>query len=271
MSSEFFTLPAPGEMGELTLAAAQSLKCLIYRPNVEQRPDRLLVAVHGISRNYRSQAAAFRSMADRLGVCLIAPLFDTEHFPNYQRLAAKPGQRRADQAFSMLLLVWQTARSLPELKIHLFGYSGGAQFAHRYACLYPERIATLSACSAGWYTLPSPEIPYPYGLKNWPRWLSTPRADEFIRLPVLGLVGELDCQRDASLRKSARLDRCQGGNRIERIEAWIAHINRRRSELGITSQALLQLMPGLGHDFDACAQSGLMLPPIEQFIQHQGG
>ncbi|GGC04660.1 hydrolase [Marinobacterium zhoushanense] len=270
MSSEYLTLPAPGEMGELTLTAAQSLNCLIYRPTEELRPERILVAVHGISRNYRSQAAAFRSMAERLGICLIAPLFDSDRFPNYQRLAAKPGQRRADLAFSMLLLTWQTARRLSELKIHLFGYSGGAQFAHRYAYLYPERIATLSACSAGWYTLPSSDIAYPYGLKSWPQWLGTPRSEELIRLPVLGLVGGQDCQRDASLRKSDRLDRCQGYNRIERIESWIEHINIRRSELGMANHALLHLMPGLAHDFDACAQSGLMLPTIEQFIQSHG-
>ncbi|KEA62827.1 hypothetical protein ADIMK_3026 [Marinobacterium lacunae] len=228
------------------------------------------MAVHGISRNDRSQFAAFRALADRLGVSLFVPRFDGERFPAYQRLAAKPEQVRADRALSMLLYRWQTLRRLPSLKAHMFGYSGGAQFAHRYALLYPDRVATLSVCSAGWYTLPQDDIRYPYGLKGWPQWLGSPDSEAFLKLPILGLVGEGDSQRDAALRKSEKLDRIQGKTRVDRARHWVDQINRRRSVLGISSHALLQVMPGLSHDFEASADSGLMLPLIEQFIQSNG-
>lgn len=270
MLSEFLSAPLSGECVDLTLRAAQSLKCAVYRPTRERRPDRVLVAVHGISRNYRSQALSFQPLAERLGVCLIAPLFDRERFPNYQRLAARPGQCRADLALSMLLLAWQSVRHLPELKVHLFGYSGGAQFAHRYAYLYPDRIATLNVCSAGWYTLPNTEIRYPYGLQGWPEWLGEPHLDAMVQLPMLGLVGDRDRQRDAALRQSARLDRCQGQDRVARAQSWVEQMNQRRSEQGLDTPVSLELMPGQEHDFEACVNSGLMLPPIEKFIQSQG-
>lgn len=271
MLSEFLTLPFSDECSELSLSEAYSLNCLIYRPMVERRSDRVLVAVHGISRNYRIQAAAFRSMAERLGICLMAPLFDKERFPNYQRLAANTRQLRADQSLSMLLLTWQAARMLPGLKMHLIGYSGGAQFAHRYAYLYPQRVASLSICSAGWYTLPSPDINYPYGLKNWPEWLGKPQPDELAKLPMQVMVGERDDLRDASLRQNRRLDQWQGRDRIERAGSWVEYINRKRLELGYPVLAPPTVMKEQGHDFEDSVEKGLIVPPIERFIRNLGG
>ncbi|WP_432696719.1 alpha/beta hydrolase [Marinobacterium sp. YM272] len=271
MLSEFLSMPVSGECVDVNLRSAYFMKCAIYRPSNERRRDRVLVAVHGISRNYLSQAEAFRSLAERLGICLMAPLFDRERFPNYQRLAANPEQLRADLALSMLLLTWQSARMLPQLKVHLVGYSGGAQFAHRYAYLHPERVASLSVCSAGWYTLPDPDVSYPYGVKNWPEWLGEPRRNELAMLPMLALVGDQDYQRDSALRTNARLDRSQGKDRIERANRWVETINGQRSELGVSPPVSLELMQGQSHDFDASVKSGLMLPPLEQFIRNLGG
>jgi predicted esterase len=42
--------------------------------------------------------------------------------------------------------------------VFLFGFSGGAQFAHRFALLYPERVVAAHAHAAGEYTLPTRRV-----------------------------------------------------------------------------------------------------------------
>lgn len=41
-----------------------------------------------------------------------------------------------------------------DFRLALFGYSGGAHFAHRFVHAYPERVAVWCAYSAGWWDEP---------------------------------------------------------------------------------------------------------------------
>jgi len=44
-------------------------------------------------------------------------------------------------------------------RIYLFGFSAGAQFAHRYALLRPRRVRAVAAHAAGQYTRPTRYVP----------------------------------------------------------------------------------------------------------------
>ena len=52
--------------------------------------DRVLVCVHGVSRNALEQIQLLRPYAERFGFALIAPLFEPNVFRDYQRLGRRP-------------------------------------------------------------------------------------------------------------------------------------------------------------------------------------
>ena len=175
-----------------------------------------LVAVHGIGRGACEQAAAFAARAAALGRPVIAPEFDAARWPLYQQAVRKG---RADRALLGLLEELPLAGTGRTGRIDLFGYSGGAQFAHRFAMLHPHRVRRLSLAAAGWYTLPD-AAPFPYGLgaRSGTDWgaLIGARLREFLALPVTVTVGAEDHRPDAHTRRGAALDRRQGVHRRAR-------------------------------------------------------
>lgn len=184
---------------------------------------------------------------------VLAPLFDGEDFPDYQRL----GRRglRADLALEAMLARLAVERGAEIRRIRLSGFSGGAQFAHRFALAHPQRVESLVLAAAGWYTWLDPCRRFPAGIAPAPH-LADLRFEPaaFLRLPVLVLVGEQDRDpADPSLRHAPRLDRLQGPHRLARGRRWVEHLHATAAGLGIDGHYTFDLLPASGHDFGTCA------------------
>lgn len=119
----------------------------------------LLVCVHGISRNAEEHAAAFAERAANRGLVVVAPLFERERFPDYQRLGRRGRGARADLALDAIVSEVGATAGVDVERFYLTGFSGGAQFAHRYAFAFPHRVAALALAAADWYTFPRPAHP----------------------------------------------------------------------------------------------------------------
>ena len=216
-----------------------------------------LVAVHGIRRGAQAQAAALVRFAAMSGRTVIAPHFTERQWPQYQQVVRKG---RADMALLNLLQEIEIAGICQTSQFALSGYSGGAQFAHRFTMLYPHRVARLGLISAGWYTFPDP-APFPFGLaapskplKGWrPRLLADMRA--FLRTPIRVLIGELDDVVDDTTRSGPDIDQRQGQTRRERARRWVEAIRQAAADAGETADISLTELPGCGHDFIACVAS----------------
>lgn len=242
--------------------------CLVPRDLDQSQP--MLVAVHGISRDARAQINAFQSVAHGTGRIVIAPRFTNSRFNGYQR----PGvdEQRADDALIGLIRILNQRYGLRTGAIDLFGFSGGAQFAHRFAMQYPNLIARLVVASAGWYTFPYEHRRYPYGLKTGenPGVDLISRLDPFLRLPILTLVGSRDNQRDATLRTGPRLDLEQGRHRLERARRWVQALHEAAQRRGIRPDVSLRLIAQCGHDFDRCAREGNLVNEVVQWLMRPG-
>ncbi len=250
---------------------ARGLSCWIaLPPNVASSLDteaRPLVAVHGIHRGARAQAKGFAARAGIQQRIVIAPLFDAEAWPRYQQVVRKG---RADIALLELLRDLHVYGLVPTERVDLFGYSGGAQFAHRFAMLHPQRVGRLTLSSAGWYTAPD-DGAFPYGLgpgtggdSAWGPRLAA-RLDEFLRLPITVAVGARDDVVDQNTRSNKVLDQTQGRTRVERAARWVAALDRAARARGLSDPDLRhELLPGCGHDFNDCLTRGglaaLVLP-----------
>jgi pimeloyl-ACP methyl ester carboxylesterase len=236
-----------------------------YIPARGAIPGRTLVSVHGISRNARDHARLLAPLAESYGTTLIAPYFDDDLFSDYQRLGRRGRGERADLALNEIVI---DALGMPAPpKIRLFGYSGGGQFAHRYALAYPHRVAALALAAPGWFTFPDVDRPYPYGLgldDSLPGIHFDP--DEFLRIPTLVLVGAHDIERNASLRRSRRLDRFQGRDRVARGKRWIRAMKHAARERGYNTRYRFRCLPNTDHDFVASMTRDAMGVTVFRFL-----
>ena len=132
----------------------------VYRPLTGAYHNALFVTIHGISRNAYEHVFSFIHYAERYGITIVAPLFSRALFPSYQKMGQTETEQRADRYFRTIINQAGTLAATGTDKIYLFGYSGGAQFAHRYMMAYPERVASIALGAAGWYTFPDPNCAY---------------------------------------------------------------------------------------------------------------
>lgn len=118
---------------------------------------RVAVLVHGSDRAAESLRELFMEWAETTGTALLAPLFpagivDPTDIDNYKSLEYEG--IRFDLVLSDMLddLAGWVDRPL-EPDVLLFGFSGGAQFAHRFFLIHPERVLALSIGAPGNVTL----------------------------------------------------------------------------------------------------------------------
>jgi pimeloyl-ACP methyl ester carboxylesterase len=217
----------------------------------------LVVLVHGLRTDPAKLLHAVLPLAARQGVTVMAPDFTKAAFNGYQRLGGSGGPLHAALALRVAVAAVQRQVGAVSSRFDLVGFSGGAQFAHRFAMWYPEHVRRLVIASAGWYTYLDPKQRYPYGVA--PGWKSTgpaARVDEFLRVPILVTVGERDVERDRHLRTAGGLDSRQGEHRLERARRWVDHLAREALGKGIESRVEFALLPKTGHSLRHAVKRG---------------
>jgi len=240
---------------------------VLYLPNTNLRKAPVLVCIHGISRNAEEQIQYFSDYAESNEVILVAPVFDAVRFPDYQRLGRAGRGQRADLMLATILVEVGHHIGVDIPRFSLFGYSGGAQFAHRFMMAYPERINAVVVAAAGWYTFPDPECRYPRGTAQTASLLGMPfDLDRFLRIPVCTLVGEHDTIRDSTLRSSPSLERQQGLTRKDRAHRWICAMRTAAKEYGYSTAYYFELLPKTGHCFTMAMEEGDMGDRVFRFL-----
>ena len=251
--------PDPAPLRRLPAAWSGGLGCWLYLPERLDPDLPPLVAVHGIGRAARDQARQFGPVAEAQGRLVIAPLFDVRRWSGFQRITAHGW--RADLALLRLLEVVSFQTGTSTRRFDLFGYSAGAQFAHRFAMLHPHRVEHLCVCSAGWYTWPvAAGGEFPQDLSASSRrplgGVVAGNLGRFLQIPLQVAVGEQDQVVDALTRSTPELDAQQGSHRLERAERWVQALGQQAVARGIRPRAQLTVLPGAGHDFHQCMASG---------------
>ena len=232
---------------------------LVYVPESAVRGAPVLVAVHGISRNAHEQAIVFSSLCDARGAVLLVPVFTKEQHGDYQRLGRKDRGPRVDLLLQRYLSELALLSGADVTQIRLFGFSGGAQFAHRYVMAHPHRVRRAVIAASGWYTFPDRAERYPYGLRVG-RSLQGVRfsAEQFLRVPVKVVIGARDVG-STNLRSNPRLDEQQGASRVERARRWVAAMRDAATAHGLRRRVSLIEVPDIDHSFTAFCERGALV------------
>jgi pimeloyl-ACP methyl ester carboxylesterase len=227
----------------------------------------VLVLIHGISRNAEEIIHNFFDKAQKNNILIIAPVFTKEYATDYQRLGRNGRGPRADYQLFAILNDCQSKTGHVFNKFNIFGFSAGAQYAHRLAFAHPNKINKVALVAAGWYTLPTTSLPYPRGLrlKNQFSDLNF-YANQFLRLNYRVYIGSKDNKRDHALNKNPKIDLTQGRNRIKRAKNWIEFMQLQMDKLNIKNEIKLEILPQVRHDFLECVQQASLVERVIKWM-----
>lgn len=217
-----------------------------------------VISIHGISREAELMADLMMPIAMQSGRTLVVPHFDQDHFPRYQKSICR---NRSDLALIRLVEGLREEGILPASNFDLAGFSGGAQFAHRFCWFYPHLVGRLIVSSAGWYTFPD-EAPFPYGAgagnyRNIKTGLCLKtNLQSFLDREIVVRVGERDDIVDKMTRSGAAIDAQQGKDRKARARNWTAALKQSAMRLGVVPHIDFAELPDCGHDFEECCSRG---------------
>lgn len=226
-------------------------------------PLQVVVALHGMNGEGKGFASALIKAADRHNWLLVAP---TIHYGNW---FDPDSVAKEDIAIAERLNA--TIQRLPDLtglrlktRVKVFGFSRGAQVAHRFALSYPEDVAVVVAYSAGTYTLPvtaireggdtrSLQLVFPYGIADLAKRLGHPVNYALFRnIRFLVGVGGNDNKPGDVPRQ---WDDYLGPTRLERAQQFTRALNK------TGTNCTLKVFPGVGHEV-----TNDMLAQAEQFF-----
>lgn len=226
-----------------------------------------LVLVHGNQRRAGRLFRAFVPQALMLGVPVIAPTFDRDRFPGYQRLAGKDGPLAAIAALEALLADAHDELGLDTSHVDLMGYSAGAQFVHRHLLVAGKEVRRAVVAGAGWYTYLDPTRPFPRGTAPAPKRLGRPIDPQgLLERPVHVLVGAKDVGRGPAVRASRGLDVRQGPDRLTRALRWVDHLEEQAQRHGVPSLVSFDLLPDSGHGLTSAVRVGGLVQRTLSFL-----
>lgn len=238
----------------------------IHKPAAWRPQDgRLLVVLHGADRNATLLRDTWRPIAERYNLLLIVPEFSEAKFPgtlwynlgNVTDAARRP-QPKAAWTFHALDRAVDAVRQATGAvndRFQLYGFSAGAQFAHRYLLLTgAPRVDLVVADSGGWYTLPDPTQDYPCGLGG-----AAPEEEALrsaLGHPLVVDVGQHDTK-STDYFGADGYEACagrQGVNRVARGQFFIAFGKRQAERLKTEFAWRLIEAPGVGHSQEEMAE-----------------
>lgn len=278
----------PGAMADgsgefrLTPAANPAITVFFHRPAGAGRDARVVIALHGLLRQGAAVREAWRTLAEQHGFIVVVPQFDATgyrgslHYNTGRVMVDGQATPPASWSFAVIEEVFDAVRArwdLSAASYGLYGHSAGGQFVHRFALLMPTaRADRLVAANAGWYTLPTAEAGYPWGLQGLAAFQGDERGDERSALcrafarPLLLLIGERDDDPAHEQLNRSPQAMAQGANRVARADHFFAVAQQRAAALGCPLSWTLQRVPDVGHEFDrmgAAAAAHLAAPRAE--------
>lgn len=236
----------------------------------DKGPPGLLATVHSTERDFMACRDRFEVWARQHHQVILAPLFPPNLLGDANTDGYKvlfEGRLRYDAIFNQMVDAVARRCGIAGGKLLLHGYSGGAQFAHRYLLLHPKRLLAVSLSSPGDVTaLDDAAVDWPGGTRGVERLFGTSVDLRALRaVPLQMLVGDQDTDiSELGVASKTRfwttdLER-RHAHRIARLRMFAASL----AQAGIDAQ--LRLMPGVGHGDGGPAAMALSQAFFERWV-----
>lgn len=225
-------------------------------------PDAPFVFVmHGASRNGDGYRDAWIDEAERYGFLLVVPQFSDEYYPNSRSYNLgnvfdedDVAVHEAQWSYAAIEPIFDDARARfgnTSESYVIYGHSAGSQFIHRFVLMQPEaRVDYAVFANAGWYTMPTDSVAWPYGIGGLDEQLTGFDGDEALRAalshPATVLLGTADTLVTDNVRTTPEAN-AQGRHRFARGHQYFDSAQRAAERLGVEFLWDLRTVEGVGH------------------------
>ncbi|XPF94462.1 hypothetical protein ACM9HF_00185 [Colwellia sp. RE-S-Sl-9] len=240
----------------------------VYIP--EETPKNILVIAHGmLSKRDKASDVAKKYIsrwikyADKYGLLLIAPVFDTSRFGNlgggfggYRNLFGK--YVPADEFVNKLVSRYSFQTSSGSKRFYLYGHSAGGQFVNRYVVTHPNKVIHAVVSAAGRYSYPTTSSKWPYGAGNLSKslkWKDGSTNKVFITKSLRNyalaakkvsiVIGSKD------IKTQPKRPAHSGNTRIEIANSWARAMNQNAKRYGVNGIVNVNVIQGIGHSSSA--------------------
>lgn len=225
-------------------------------PEAVTPATRVVIVMHGVNRDADRYRDEWSGLALANEFIVIVPEFGIADFPgsagyNTGYFAEPDGTPRPRRLWSFAAIepLFDEVRRRTGTNVAgytLYGHSAGAQFVHRFVMFMPDaRIDQAMTANAGWYTMPDPATPFPYGTKAAP--ITQDVLARALGKPLTVLLGTADTDTaDPDLRKTDEANR-QGPHRLARGQRFFAEGRDLADRLGTPFGWRIAFVPGVGH------------------------
>ncbi|HDL6615430.1 TPA: hypothetical protein PXJ33_000365 [Yersinia enterocolitica] len=241
LSTLLFNCPAtdaavlPTGSGSFHFTVPQSTKKIevfSYQPPEANARTPIVFVLTGLNRDADKYRDDWVENARKNKLIVIAPHFSQQDYPgsdgynqgniiNSQTGKLNPQGEWAFSVIDSLFAEMQKQGITQQKSYYLFGNSAGCQFVHRMLTLMPAPKVKAAICAAaGWWTMPTPQTPWPYGLDNAPITVSQQQLAHYFALPVLITVGGKDDNPNHPLLRRSPQAQAQGDSRLQRAKAY---------------------------------------------------
>jgi hypothetical protein len=227
-----------------------------FRPANADAAAPVVFVMHGVRRDAQRYLTDWQSLAEQHGFVVVVPEFSEAGFPGAAGYslgstvdAAGHVLPRERWAYSQIEKIFDAVVQREQLLARgykLYGHSAGAQFVHRFVLLGAgPRLELAIAANAGWYTLPSYEVAWPYGLGGAPG--GDHPLSSALATPLVVLVGDRDTDRtDPDLRRTPEA-MTQGPHRLARAQHFYAEARTVAERLGVALGWSCFIAVGVAH------------------------
>jgi poly(3-hydroxybutyrate) depolymerase len=256
------------DMGATTVFASRGdprfSYCLYVPPGIaETGATELIVAMHGTGRTFVTYRDAFAEFGRWHDCVILCPLFPVGVKGDGNRDGFKymaEGEIRYDHVLIDMVAEVGEKYGRNFDRFAVFGYSGGAHFAHRFLLMQPRRLWAVSIGAPGSVTLLDPTRDWWVGVRDMKaRFGIDLDVDAIRRVPVHMVVGGADTETWEITHREGGRHWMPGANdagatRPERL------MSLRRSLESAGAEVTFDLLPGVAHDGPRC------LEPVKTFF-----
>jgi pimeloyl-ACP methyl ester carboxylesterase len=243
-------------------------------PDSAHQSSPIAMVVHGSARDGEYLRNALKPESDRRNAIILMPNFGSAEYSNNYFLLGNlfddgenPSVASQNDStewtyaiIEQLFIHFRAEVASKDARYDLVGFSGGGQFAHRFALFaHRPQCDRIVACSSGWYTLPDAASPFPYGLGTTQR-ASDADVRKALATPLHLAVGSADTDPNSSgLRHTAEAD-AQGLNRVQRANYAFQRAMDQSTALNAPLAWSLHIESGVAHSAVGMGNYALTYP-----------
>jgi hypothetical protein len=249
----------------------KTIEIYYHLPASYDENTKVIIVIPGAGRNGWSYRDSWVEASEKYNLLVLSPSYSDELYPrfwnyNIARMLSDVKINKSKTAIESYKVVNEPTEwifsdfdrifdySVQRFKLKsktydMFGHSAGGQISHRYALFHPNNKANrILASNSGWYTVPTFEENFPYGLKEGV--VSKEQVGSVFMSKLTIFLGELDNEHETRghLVRNPQID-IQGTYRLSRGK----HFFQRAKELARNIEAEfnwnIEIVPSVGHDY----------------------